>query len=273
MLKLKSIATAMLGSFLMISPSFAENSSANDVLATVDGRPLRVNEVTLAEEELYTMIYNVPDQQRAQLLIGFLIDRDLAAAAAQSAGISDDDPEIMARMAFYRKKAMQDVYLNRLLEERVSEDDIRAFYEKTITSQPPVEELKARHILLADEASAHQAAAAARAGQDFANLASERSIGPSKDNGGDLGYFSMDQMVPEFSAAANVLSVGEISDPVQTQFGWHVIKLEDRRIRPVPNYEDMVMQIGEHLASEAQKEIYQDLREKADIKFVQPQSQ
>lgn len=260
---------------IMFALSFfasATKAIAEDaVIATVDGRPLTLSDLSFVEEELFAMIGNVPPQQKGQILLGYAIDRDLAVAAAENAGVSGQDPEVMARMAFYRKKALQDVYISRLLSERVSEDAVRDAYARDYTNRPAVEEVRARHVLVKDEKLAQDIAAKAKSGADFEALAKENSIGPSKDSGGDLGYFTADQMVPSFSAAAFQLKIGEVSNPVQSQFGWHVIKLEDRRKQPVPAFEDVASEIAEGLYSNAQQEIYEDWRSKAKIEFVAPQ--
>lgn len=256
---------------LSFSASATKAIAEDAVIATVDGRPLTLSDLSFVEEELFAMIGNVPPQQKGQILLGYAIDRDLAVAAAENAGVSGQDPEVMARMAFYRKKALQDVYISRLLSERVSEDAVRDAYARDYTNRPAVEEVRARHVLVKDEKLAQDIAAKAKSGADFEALAKENSIGPSKDSGGDLGYFTADQMVPSFSAAAFQLKIGEVSNPVQSQFGWHVIKLEDRRKQPVPAFEDVASEIAEGLYSNAQQEIYEDWRSKAKIEFVAPQ--
>jgi peptidyl-prolyl cis-trans isomerase C len=249
-------------------------AAAEDVVvASVDGRPIHLSDLSFVEEEIYAMIGNIPPQQKGQILMGYAIDRDLAVAAATQAGVGDQDPEVMARMALYRDKAVQEVYISRLLSARVTEEALREAYARDYTARPAVEEVRARHILVKDEETAKTLAAKAKGGADFMKLATENSIGPSKESGGDLGYFTADQMVPSFSEAAFKLQVGDVSEPVQSQFGWHIIKLEDKRAQPIPPYEEVAAEIAEGLFTQAQQEIYQDWRSKANIEMITPEGQ
>lgn len=249
--------------------SVTPQAKAEDMLvATVDGRPIHLSDLSFVEEEIYAMIGDVPPQQRGQILMGYAIDRDLAVAAATQGGVGDQDPEVMARMALYRDKAVQEVYISRLLSARVTEETLREAYARDYAARPAVEEVRARHILVKDEETAKALAAKAKGGADFVQLATENSIGPSKESGGDLGYFTADQMVPSFSAAAFKLQVGDVSEPVQSQFGWHIIKLEDKRTQPIPSYEEVADAIAQDLFTQAQQEIYQDWRSKANIEMV-----
>jgi peptidyl-prolyl cis-trans isomerase C len=155
-----------------------------------------------------------------------------------------------------------------MLMERVREEDVTAYYDKEIKNGPVEEELRARHILLDNREAADAVVADLDKGADFAALAKERSKGPSGPSGGDLGYFSKQSMVPAFSDAAFKLAAGETSPPVQTQFGWHVIRVEDRRNRPVPPLDQVRDQIFQLLISEAQRDIYDEMRAKAAVDFV-----
>ncbi len=254
--------------------SVPPQAAAEDVVvATVDGRPIHLSALSFVEEEIYAMIGNIPPQQKGQILMGYAIDRDLAVAAATQAGVGDQDPEVMARMALYRDKAVQEVYISRLLSARVTEEALREAYARDYAARPAVEEVRARHILVKDEETAKTLAAKAKGGADFVKLATENSIGPSKESGGDLGYFTADQMVPSFSEAAFKLQVGDVSEPVQSQFGWHIIKLEDKRAQPIPPYEEVAAEIAEGLFTQAQQEIYQGWRSKANIEMISPEGQ
>ncbi len=128
------------------------------------------------------------------------------------------------------------------------------------------QEVHARHILVATEEEAKEIEAELKKGADFATLAKEKSKDPSgAANGGDLGYFTKDQMVPEFAEAAFKLDKGQISDPVHTQFGWHIIKVEDKRTKPTPTFEEVKPQLDNYVARRAQEELVDNLRKSAKI--------
>ncbi len=280
---IKIAAFALMASFVSIaatSPVLAQNASYKDmvqnapyneqVVATVNGKSISVGDLVLAEEELFAMIGDMPQDQRMQALVGFLVDRTLASEAAKAAGISVNDPDVQMRLAFYTEKALQEIYVERQVAGAVSDEKVSAFYQVEVASKKPVEEVRARHILLASEDDAKKIVAELKAGADFEALAKEKSTGPSGPSGGDLGYFTADQMVPEFSAASFQLKPGAISEPVKTQFGWHVIKLEDKRNQPVPAFNDIAAQITDHLMRQAQAKVYEGLREEAEIEFIKP---
>ena len=209
----------------------------------------------------------LPEEQRFQTLVGYMVNRILASEAAKKAGL-ESDADVAKIKAFLERKALQDVYIAKMLTERVREEDVTAYYDKEIKNGPVEEEVRARHILLDNRDAADAVVADLDNGADFAALAKERSKGPSGPSGGDLGYFSKQSMVPAFSDAAFKLAAGETSPPVQTQFGWHVIRVEDRRNRPVPPLDQVRDQIYQLLVSEAQRDIYDEMRAKASVDIV-----
>jgi len=250
--------------------AIAQNTSLDQVIATVNGKKISVGDVVLAEEEIFAMIGDMPEDQRMQALVGFLVDRALAAEAAAAAGISVNDPDVQVRLAFYTKKALQEIYVERQMAGAVTDEKVSAFYQVEIASKKPVEEVRARHILVANEAAAEAIIAELNNGADFEALAKEKSTGPSGPSGGDLGYFTANQMVAEFSEASFKLKPGSVSAPVKTQFGWHIIKVEDKRTQPIPALSEVAPQITDHLMRQVQTQIYEALRETADIEFMKP---
>lgn len=259
----------MLIALLPMAVQAQQEVSIDTPIALVDDTPITFHDLSMAEDEIFGMVGELPVQQRQQALLGFLVNRELAAKAAISAGMNTEDPEVAKRIAFYTKKALQEVYVGRMMAERVSDQDVRTYYDKEVAGAAPVEEVRARHILLADEKLAREVARQAQQKDaDFEALAKQYSTGPSGPSGGDLGYFSAEQMVPEFSDASFKMKAGEVSDPVKSQFGWHIIKLEDRRTRPVPTFEQIEMQITEHLIGEAQREVYDQMRDAAKVEMV-----
>ena len=253
--------------FLSGPDAVAQNQISEGTVATVDGIAITYNDVSLVEDELMAVYGQLPEEQRFQTLVGYMVNRILASEAAKKAGL-ENDADVAKIKAFMERKALQDVYIAKMLMERVREEDVTAYYDKEIKNGPVEEEVRARHILLDNREAADAVVADLENGADFAALAKERSKGPSGPSGGDLGYFSKQSMVPAFSDAAFKLAAGETSPPVQTQFGWHVIRVEDRRNRPVPPVDQVRDQIYQLLISEAQRDIYDEMRAKASVDLV-----
>ena len=253
--------------FLSGSDAVAQNQISEGTVATVDGIAITYNDVSLVEDELMAVYGQLPEEQRFQTLVGYMVNRILASEAAKKAGL-ENDADVAKIKAFMERKALQDVYIAKMLMERVREEDVTAYYGKEIVNGPVEEEVRARHILLDNREAADAVVADLENGADFAALAKERSKGPSGPSGGDLGYFSKQSMVPAFSDAAFKLATGETSPPVQTQFGWHVIRVEGRRNRPVPPLDQVRDQIYQLLISEAQRDIYDEMRAKASVDLI-----
>ncbi len=252
--------------------SFA--AAAQDETAAADPPVARVNGETILRSEVMAAARNLPAQYQAQLALVFpllverLVDMKLLALAASDAGLADD-AEVARRLAKQRESIMREVFIERLVEERVTDDAVKAQYEVYLEENPPKDEVNARHILVENEADARKVIADLDAGADFEELAKERSKGPSSAQGGDLGYFTAGDMVPEFSEAAFALDPGKHStDPVQTQFGWHVIKVEDRRTQAAPPFEQLEEQLRDQLAEKAVGDEVGALREKASIEVI-----
>lgn len=202
-------------------------------------------------------------------LLNELINIELLAQSAEADKLHEKSP-LKEQLAFQRETAMADAAMSQYLEKNpVSDEDVRAEYEKR-KNELGGSEYKARHILVEDEATAKQLIEQLKDGADFAELAKEHSIEPGADqSGGDLGWFSPAQMVPPFAAALTSMQPGERSkQPVQTQFGWHVIAVEDTREVPAPAFEQVSPQIERFLTNQRIQNYINDLRTKADV--IQP---
>jgi len=259
-------ATALL---LAASPAQAQDLSDPDrVVARVNGEAVTVADVVKSAEEL-------PEQYRQQIGVLFpalterVIDQRLVEQAATAAGL-EDDPEVLARIEATKLRLMQQVYLERMLDDRLTEERIAAAYADYRANNPAQPEFKARHILVESEEEAQAIIAQLDAGADFATLAQEKSTGPSGPSGGDLGWFGPGQMVPPFDAAVQAMEAGDHSAaPVQTQFGWHVILLEDRQIAEPDSLEAVRDQLVADLTQEIVEEELGALREKAEIEMIE----
>ncbi|MCH7554945.1 MAG: peptidylprolyl isomerase [Proteobacteria bacterium] len=265
---------ALVGAFALglFHPDASLAQSVEDpVIATVNGEVIRNSDMTMFYDSLPSQYRQVPMVSLYDQLIEGLIDSRLLAQAARQAGLMDD-AVVKQRLAFVTTDVLQQSYLDRLLAAEITEESLRAEYEATFGSESGEAEVSARHILLEDEAAARAVIEALAAGGDFATLAQTRSTGPSAPGGGDLGYFTKDQMVAPFAEAAFALNPGEYTDfPVQTQFGWHVIKVEDRRRSAPPSFEDSQAEISRRMAKDYVFGLMEDLRQSAEIsRFDQP---
>jgi peptidyl-prolyl cis-trans isomerase C len=202
------------------------------------------------------------------MLVQRLIDFKLAGAAGRAAGLASDD-RVKTFVAKAEEQAIREVYLEREIDARITDAMVQDAYRAHLADNPPADEHHARHILLETEEAAREVIVLLDGGADFAELAKERSTGPSGPNGGDLGYFAAEQMVPEFSQATAALEPGQYSaEPTETQFGWHVIKVEDRRIGETVPLEAIEAQLREVLAREALMALFDSLREGIEIELV-----
>lgn len=272
-MKTRLIAGAALSAALALAwPAAAQDETADQedpVVATVNGQEIYQSEVILAAQSL-------PPQYQSQvnalfpLLVERLIDMRLLSIAAEDAGLAEDD-EVKERLEAQKLDVMREVYLERQIAELVTDERVKERYDSFVAENPPEAEVNARHILLETEEDARAVITELDGGADFAELAKERSTGPSSAQGGDLGYFTKEQMVPEFSEAAFALEKGSHSkDPVQTQFGWHVIKVEDRRTPEPPSFEEMEEQMQGEVTREVVAEMVEGLRADAEIELIGP---
>ena len=237
----------------------------------------RVNGKEILRSEVLASAANLPPQMRAQaeellpVLLERMVDIQLITEAASAEGLETDE-EVIERTAELKKEVMRQIYLERLIEQEVTNEELQARYDDYVEANPPEQQVKARHILVEDEDAAKEIIEALDGGADFAELAGERSIGPSGPRGGDLGYFASGTMVPAFSEAAFALEPGSYTaEPVQTQFGWHVILVEDKRDTPVPSLDELREQLTEELTRSIFQDKLTELRDSADIEIIQPE--
>ncbi|MFQ5785499.1 MAG: peptidylprolyl isomerase [Alphaproteobacteria bacterium] len=261
------VAHACLFAILLAPLGAASIVAAEDdpVVAVVNGAEIRRSEVLEIQQALPEQYQSVPFDVVFPALVERLIDLQLVAGEGRKAGL-EDDPFVRRRMAQIETRVIREAYLTRYIEQNVSEEMVRAHYDAFIAETPPQEEIRARHILLDSEEAAKAVILRLSDGADFAELAKESSIGPSAPRGGDLGYFTRSTMVPEFAEAAFALAVGEVSPaPVKTQFGWHVIKIEDRRTAAPPTFEEVGEKMNNEVTEQVVRKLMDKLREVATI--------
>lgn len=217
---------------------FAEEKPAatqDPVAAIVNGDKIYQSDVLEARDRLPSQFHGMSLSSIYTVLLNSLIDRKLVAADARRHGILKDE-DVKRMLAELEDRVLHRVYLERYVEEHMTEAALKAQREKLVAENRERVEIRARHIVVTTEAEAKKIIAELNDGADFATLAKEKSIGPSAQEGGNLGYFTKQKMVPEFAKAAFALDIGQISKtPIHTQYGWHVIKVEDRRaVPPIP---------------------------------------
>ena len=263
-------ATLLISSIAFVPVQGHAADEADPVVATVAGVEILASELELAEGDLDPQFARLPDDQRKVAALSAVIDIKTLARKAEAEKLDETD-EFKKLMAFQRDRALHNAIFKSAVVDPVSDADIKARYDKEIAATPPEEEISARHILLKTEDEAKAVIAELDGGKDFAELAKEKSTGPSAGQGGDLGYFSKGQMVPEFEAAAFALKKGEYAkEPVETQFGWHVIKLEDRRETTPPAFEEVADQVRQVVMRERYADLLKTAREETKIEVLDP---
>jgi peptidyl-prolyl cis-trans isomerase C len=239
----------------------AQTAAKDAVVATIDGKPITEKDLELAYEELAASLPpQVSDAQKRDYAISYLADIKAGAQAAIAAKL-DQGEDYLRRLNYTKDKLLLEAYLAAETKKQVTEEKMRKLYEDSIKAMKPELEIKARHILVPTEEEAKTITAKLKSGEDFAKLAQEFSKDPgSGKEGGDLGWFTTDRMVPEFGEAASKMKPGQVSDPVKTQFGWHIIKVEDMREKKPPSYDEVKDQVQQFLERQVQTDIIGKLR-------------
>jgi peptidyl-prolyl cis-trans isomerase C len=237
---------------------------ANPVLAKVNGAEIRQSDLALAEEELGPSLAQMDPATKKDNVLSFLIDMKIVAKAAEDKKIENNE-DFKKRLAFTRNRLLMDSLLAVEGKAATTDDAMKKVYEDASKQITGEQEVHARHILVETEDEAKAIEAELKKGADFAELAKKKSKDPGASDGGDLGFFTKDQMVPEFSAVAFTLEPGKISDPVKSQFGWHIIKVEEKRNRQAPAFDQVKPQIETYVTRKAQADYVAKLREAAKV--------
>lgn len=251
---------------LATAPGFAQEDK---VVATVNGKPVTEADIALAVSDLDEQFSRLPEEQRRAAALSAIIEINLMAGEAASKGI-DKDAAFQRRLDFLTKRALHAALIDNEIAGKITDEEIRARYDQQIAATPPVNEVNARHILVKTKEEADAIIKRLDAGEDFAAIAKELSTDPgSGANGGELGWFGPNQMVPEFEKAAFALEVGAYSkEPVQSQFGFHIIKVEDKRQQQPPAFEQVKEQFRSLLLREKYFALVETLQGKATVEIA-----
>ena len=242
-------------------PAAAEDA----VVAKVDGAEIKQSDLDFAASEVGSQLGNYPEADRKRMLLQFVIENQLMAAAAEKDTL-DKAADFEARLAYHKRRALRDAYYEKNVRGGVSEDQAKKLYEEKIGGVKPEPEIHARHILVDTEEEAKAIAERLNKGEDFATLAKEKSKDKNAD-GGDLGFFGKGQMLKPFEDAAFALEVGKISEPVKTQFGWHIIKIEGVRTKSLPPFEQVKDQAARYVSQKAEQDAILQLHNAAKIEL------
>ena len=247
----------------MLGAGLATHADAR-TLARVDGTDITDDDVKVAAEDIANEIPpQLEGNERQSYVVDYLIDMRLAARKAEADKMGES-ADFVRRLAYLRDKALMEGLLTKIARESNNEANVLQVYADAAKGQSGEVEVRARHILVESEALARAALKRVLSGEDFAKVADQVSKDPGS-RGGELGWFTKDRMVPEFADAAFKLKPGDISQPVKSQFGWHIIKVEERREKPFPKLEEVRDQVERFVVQKAQAEAVAKLREGAKV--------
>ena len=244
-------------------PLSAQDNQENDVVARVNGKDITKDDLKMALEDIRESMPQMSKAQRRDYLVSYLTDLELVSEAARKAGLADEE-EVKQRLDYLVKRALMEMYLSREAEKVATPEEAQKLYDQVIADIPAEDRVRARHILVETEDEAKEIKAEIDAGKDFAEIAAEKSKDPgSGAEGGDLGWFTKEQMVPEFAEAAFALGIGDVSEPVKSDFGWHIIKVEEKRDKP--GFDEVEDQLYEMLVRQKQRDIIMGLRDEGTV--------
>jgi peptidyl-prolyl cis-trans isomerase C len=263
------IAWTLVAALLGCGATWAQGTTpppADPVVAKVDGQPIRLSDLKDAVQGLPDNLRGMPPQTLYPMLLDQLIDGRALAAEAHKSGL-DQDPAVRRQVAAAEDRALQTAILSKEVGPSVTNEAVRARYDQEISGKPGEEEVHARHILVDNEAEARKIIGQLKGGADFAALAKQYSKDPAgAQQGGDLGFFKKDEMVPEFAAAAFGLQPGQVSqDPVHSQFGWHVIQVVERRRTEPPSFEQARDELRQKMIQEGVQKAVAKARASASV--------
>lgn len=249
----------------MAAPAPNAFSQERILVAKLNGEDIYLDEVLRLVEKLPEEVRQQPLEAYFDRLVDDIVDSRLAATAGNDAGLTNDE-RVIEQMSIAAQRVLAEAWINSELRKSITDEAVQQAYDIFVADEQSRHEVRARHILVKDKAEAEAVISELQGGADFAELAKKRSTGPSGPNGGDLGYFPRGAMVPAFESAAFALEAGNFTQtPVQTQFGWHIILVEEKRIAEAPTIEELAPQLRQNLISQNLGRLLDSLRSNARI--------
>ncbi len=244
----------------------ADTNKDNPVVAIVDGNNINRSDVLDFMATLPPQMQKIPPQSIFPMVLQQVVNAKIVDEKAAKANI-ESDPEYAKQMALAKTQIIRAIYAEQQIEANYKEADTKKAYDEMVAGLPKVDEVKASHILVDDEAKAKEIIAKLDQGADFSALAKEYSKDKSNaENGGDLGYFAQADMVKEFADSAFALKKGAYTtSPVKTQFGYHVILSGDKRARPAPAYDDVKQELQAKVKRDLLNKMMEEWRNSAKV--------
>jgi len=253
------------GGLMMAAPAPNAFSQERILVAKLNGEDIYLDEVLRLVEKLPDEIRQQPLETYFDRLVDDIVDSRLAATAGNEAGLTNDE-RVIEQMSIAAQRVLAEAWINSELRKSITDEAVQQAYDIFVADEQSRHEVRARHILVKEKTEAEAVISELQGGADFAELAKKRSTGPSGPNGGDLGYFPRGAMVPAFENAAFALAAGSFTQtPVQTQFGWHIILVEEKRIAEAPTIEELAPQLRQNLISQNLGRLLDSLRANAKI--------
>jgi len=257
-------ALLLIAAFIGLAPLPA--AADDPVVARVNGVDIKQSDLDFAASEVGPRLASLAAVERKRVLLQYVIENELMAGAGQKDSL-DKTESFPSRAQYHQRRALRDAFFDVKIKDAVTEADAKKIYDEKIVQLKPEQEVHARHILVATEAEAKEVTERLKKGEDFTAVAKEKSKDTGAE-GGDLGFFARGQMLKPFEEAAFALDVGQISEPVQTQFGWHIIKVEAKRDQPLPTFDQVKEAIIAQLVQQKAQEVVTGLRDAAKIEVV-----
>jgi len=270
MSRYKSLAAAALVA-LVAASGVAHAQDTDPVIAKIGDQEVRQSELDLAISSLDPQLQRMPEEQKRAAALSSVVDVKLLVKDAEKEGLQNDET-FKQRVAFITERELHNVFFKKHVVDAVTKEEVKARYDKEIAAIPPQEEVKARHILVKTEEDAKAIIKELEAGKSFVELAKAKSTDPNKDEGGDLGYFTKGRMVPEFETAAFALEKGAYTkEPVKTQFGYHVILVEDKRPQAPPKLEEVEPQVRQLVMRDKYLALLASAKKTTEVEIPDPE--
>ncbi len=244
----------------LLIASAATAQDADTVVATVGDTEITLGEMIVAKAQLPEQYQQFPEDVLFQGVLDQLIQQQLFADS-----LGDTPARVEYTLANERRALLAGEAINDINADVVTEEAVQAAYDAMFADAEAQTEWNASHLLVETEEEALAAQERVEGGEDFADVARDVSTGPSGPSGGELGWFGPGQMVGEFETAVTEMEPGDVSGPVQTQFGWHIVKLNDQRMTEQPTLDEVRPQLQQQVREEAVTARLEELRAEADV--------